>query len=206
MVPDVRLRRCIVTSTRVAVIALLVSLGLLVAVSSTALASLRTRPTMPAGIPNCAKFSPTALATLAGTGPLAVLKISGPFCGFSGRIAGHYRPTLDVGILPYTKALWKATTSVHPTGATVGYANPKLFFWAETVTSESSGNTSACESNQVVVNEVGPECAGQPAQDAFGAAGYGAYIVTVDLSGEVGDVHLSHVLAMVMQILSGKIH
>jgi hypothetical protein len=201
-----RRRGCILPSTRVVGIALLVLLWLLMTVPSTAAASLRTPPTKEAAIPNCASLSRTAMASLAGTGPLTVLKITGPYCAFISRIAGHYRPTLDVGILPYSKALWKAATSVHPTGATVGYANPKLFFWASTVTSESAGNTSACQSDQVVVNEVGPECAGQPTQDAFGAAGYGSYIVTVDLSGQLGDVHLSHVLAMVMQILSGKIH
>jgi hypothetical protein len=102
---------------------------------------------------------------------------------------------------------------VHPTNATIGHANPKLFFWVATVTSESAGDTSPCQSDDVVANETGPACPGQPTEDAFGASGYGPYksggqllIVTVGLTGQLGDVHLSHALALVTQILSGKIH
>jgi hypothetical protein len=210
-----RRRRCIVISTRVTGIALLVSFGLLIPVSSTAVASLRIRPTtpMPAGVPNCASLSRTALASLAGTGPLTVLKIIGPLCTFIGRVAGHYRPTLEVEIIPYSAALWSAATAVRPRHATFGYANPKLFFWVQTVTSESQGDTSPCQPNDVVASATGPTCPGQPTGDAFGVSGYGPYksgglmlIVTVGLTGQLGDVHLSHALALVTQILSGKIH
>ena len=191
----------------------MVSIGLLLAVPSTAVASPRTRPTMPPGIPSCSTLSRTALASLAGTGPLAVLKVIGPLCTFIGRVGGHYRPTLEVEIVPYSKALWAAATAVHPKDATIGSANQKLFFWVATVTSESAGDTSPCQPDDVVASETGPACPGQPTEDAFGATGYGPYksgspllIVTVGLTGQVGDVHLSHALAMVTQILSGKIH
>jgi hypothetical protein len=202
-----------VTSSRDTGIALLVSLGLLIAGSPTAFASLRTGPTLPAGFPNCASLSRSALASVGGTGPLAVLRITGPLCTFIGRVPGHYRPTLEVEIVPYSTALWHAATGVHPPHATTGYFNPKLYFWSQAVTSESQGNTSSCEATDVVANETGPACAGQPDGDAFGASGYGPYksgalkvIVTVGLTGQQGDVHLSHALALVMEILSGKIH
>jgi hypothetical protein len=142
-----------------------------------------------------------------------VLRITGPLCTFIGRVPGHYRPTLEVEIVPYSTALWHAATGVHPPHATTGYFNPKLYFWSQAVTSESQGNTSSCEATDVVANETGPACAGQPDGDAFGASGYGPYksgalkvIVTVGLTGQQGDVHLSHALALVMEILSGKIH
>jgi hypothetical protein len=203
----------ILTSARVTGIALLVSLGLLIAGSSTAVASSRTRPTLPAGFPNCATLSRTSLASLGGTGPLAVLKITGPLCTFIGRVAGHYRPTLEVEIVPYSTPLWHAATAVHPPHATTGYSSPKLFFWTQMVTSETQGNTSPCQPDDVVENETAPACSGQPDGDAFGVSGHGPYksgslevIVTVGLTGQQGDVHLSHALALVTQILSGKIH
>ena len=213
MVPLMRRRRCIAASTHLTGITLLVSLVLSTAVGPTALASVGTGPPMPPGIPSCATLSRTSLASLAGTGPLTVLKLIGPLCTFTGRIAGHYRPTLEVEIVPYSKPLWAAATGVHPADATVGHANAKLFFWTATVTSESAGDTSPCTAEDVITRENGPACPGQPTQDAFGATGYGPYksgapqlIVTVGLTGELGDVHLSHALALVTQILSGKIH
>jgi hypothetical protein len=168
---------------------------------------------MPPGIPNCASLSRTALASLAGTGPLTVLKNIGPLCTFIGRVAGHYRPTLEVEIVPYIPAIWKAATAVHPTDATVGHASSKLSFWAATVTSESAGDTTPCTPEDVVANATGPTCPGQPTENTFGATGYGPYksgaqqlIVTIGLTGQAGDVHLSHALALVTQILSGKLH
>jgi hypothetical protein len=180
-----------------------------IAIPSAAVAS---SAKMAAGIPSCKTLSRTAVANLVGTGPLTLTKMIGPYCYFSGQRPGHYKPMLQIEIIPYIKYVWTAaeTAATHSPSEKITHVNSKLFSGTGTVT---SAGKSPCQPSQVVSNEPGPACAGQPSESIFTAIGYGSYqpsgqqlMVSTALTGEQGDVHLSHLLALVTEILSAKIH
>jgi hypothetical protein len=61
--------------------------------------------------------------------------------------------------------------------------------------------------------ELGPKCHGQPPLTAITVIGYGPakpsgleLMVSTGVTGQQGDVSLSHVIYLVKDILSGKIH
>ena len=190
------------------VLVVLAALGLSIAVPATA-----TSTTKPSAFPSCRTLSRTALANLAQTGPLALTRVVGPYCYFTGHISGHYEPELQVAILPYTKYLWLAATG-RPcaAGAICGHFNSKLF--DVTAKPLTSAGLSPCKANDLPLSRItGPACAGEPTANAFIAYTYGSYkssglqlMVTAGLTGQQGDVHLSHLIALVQQVLSGKIH
>ena len=177
-----------------------------------AVASSKTVVRKAAGIPSCASLSPTAMANLVGTGPLKLKARTGNLCTFDGQKPGHYRSTLQVEIIPYIKSVWSTAEghAMQAHGARFGLVNSKLFFTQRTVT---SAGKPACQPDQKVPQELGPACAGQPSENLFSAIGYGSYrssglklMVSTAVTAQQGDVYLSHLLALVTQILSGKIH
>ena len=178
-----------------------------IAIPSTAVASSAKTA---AGIPSCKTLSRTAVASLVGTGPLTLTKMIGPYCYFSGQRPGHYKPTLQVEIIPYIKSVWTAaeTAAAHSPSEKISHVNSKLFDGTGTIT---SAGKSPCRPGEVVSNEPGPACAGQPSESIFTAVGYGSsggqeLMVSTALTGQQNDVHLSHLLALVSEILSAKIH
>jgi len=187
--------------------ALVVVLALTLALLMSASAPAKTK------MPSCTSLSRTAMASLAGTGPLALTRVVGPYCYFTGRISGHYKPELQVSILPYSKPLWMAATG-RPCapGAICGHFNARLF--DVTAKPLTSAGLPPCAANALPRSAItGPACAGEPTENVFTAYTCGSYsssglqvIVTAGLTGQQGDVHLSHLIALVQQILSGKIH
>jgi hypothetical protein len=165
--------------------------------------------------PPCSGLLLTAVAKLVGTGPLKLLSRTGNFCAFIGSIPGHYKTSLDIQIIPYMKSVWQtaeanAMHSASVNGSTFGHSSAKLFFVSGTKT---SAGMSPCTPSQKVTDEFEPQCAGQPDASVFDAIGYGPYksssvqlMVSTAATAEQGDVYLSHLLALVTQILSGKIH
>jgi hypothetical protein len=170
-------------------------------------------------IPSCTKLSRKAIEDLAGTGKLKLAKHVAPFCAFTGEHPGHYEPQLELGIIPYVASVWKtektdATRSAAKNGTDYGQVNSHLFF----VTGE---NTSAGLPPCTAVDgapgtggsKLGPACAGEPSLEKISVYGNGTdqrahlhLMVSAGVTGQQGDVHLSHMLALVKDIISGKIH
>jgi hypothetical protein len=194
--------------------ALAASLVLTASTASLAVAS-STGSSKAATTPPCSSLSLSAVAKLVGTGPLSLLSRTGNLCAFTGSIPGHYKTALDIEIIPYVKSVWQtaeanAMHSATVNGSTFGHSSPKLFFVSGTKT---SAGMAPCTPSQKVTNEFEPQCAGQPDASVLDAIGYGPYksssvklMVSTAATSQLGDVHLSHLLALVTQILSGKIH
>ncbi len=166
-------------------------------------------------VPNCSSLSRAAIAKLVGTGPLTLKAKIGNLCEFAGQISGHYTPGLDIQIEPYFRSVWNlaesdAVKSAAAQHSTFGRNGSKLFFVSGSKTSAGLGT---CEGNTIVPGQLGPECAGQPESVHFNAIGYGPYksgslklMVSTAVSSQVGDTHLSRLISLVKQLLSGKIH
>jgi hypothetical protein len=171
--------------------------------------------------PSCAAVSRREIATLAQTGKLKLEKKIGNLCLFTGNGEhhGHYKPALDIQIIPYFKSIWDkaksdAVKSAAKDGGTFGQSSQKLFF----VTGKDTGEgLQPCEKKLGTPgkgqSKFGPVCATEP--DAAHIVVYGNgtdkrnhlhLMVSVAVTGELGDVHLSHVITLVEDVVSGKIH
>ena len=176
--------------------------------------ALAASKTTRAHIPVCSRISRTAMANLAQTGPLKLRKKIGPLCQFTGEHHGHYEPTFDLEIIPYISSIWNtAKTAAQKAGAkpgnSFGQSSSKLFFESGTDTSSS---LPACSPGEKPPKYGPPACAGQPSWVHFGAYGNGTdpraharLMVAAAVSGQEGDLHLSHMLELAKEILSGKL-
>lgn len=172
-------------------------------------------------IPNCAAISRSELATLAQTGHLRLLKKIGPLCEFTGKGEhhGHYKTTLSLEIVPYIKSVWDkaksdSRASAAKYGDTFGESSKRLFF----VSGHSTGKgLQPCKPDLGKPghgqSKFGPACSTEPDASAFGAYGNGTdkrnglhLMVSGGVTGQAGDVHLSHMLKLVKDVISGKIH
>ena len=169
--------------------------------------------------PSCASISRTALASEAQTGPLTLKKKVGNLCEFTGQHKGHYEPLFEIQLIPYIKSIWNtaknsAAASATKNGSEFGEFNSKLFWVSGEITDKdlppcNPDNGSPGKGD----SKLGPVCSPEPTADHFSAYGYGTYkrlglqmMVSAAVTGERGDVHLSHMIVMVQDILSGKIH
>jgi hypothetical protein len=170
--------------------------------------------------PSCAKLSRKAMATIAQTGPLELRKKIGNLCEFTGDRGKHqYQPTFEVQLIPYISRIWNtaegsAQFTAAKNGSVFGHANKNLFDVSGAVTDSGLqpcmpdlGSPGQGESLQ------GPVCSPEPPEDHFSAYGRGIdkrnglhIMVSAGLTGQQGDVHLSHLLELVKEIFSGKIH
>jgi hypothetical protein len=176
---------------------------------------------MHTNIPNCAAVSRSEIAKLAQTGKLKLMKKVGNLCEFTGEGEhhGHYRPTLEIQIIPYFKSIWDtaksdAMKSAGKNGNTFGQSSKQLFF----VTGEEAGKgLQPCKKDLGTPgkgqSKVGPICATEPDASHIGVYGNGTdkrdhlhLIVSVGVTGQLGDLHLSHMIKLVTDVISGKIH
>ncbi len=170
-------------------------------------------------IPSCSKLSRKEIENLAQTGKLKLQKHIGPFCTFTGHHPGHYEPTFELGIIPYIASIWQtarsdATASASKNGSDFGAVNSHLFFVSGTKTSAGLPPcTRGFGSPGKGQSKLGPACAGEPSMVHYSVYGNGTdkrlhlhLMVSAGVSGQQGDVHLSHILALVKDIISGKIH
>ena len=170
-------------------------------------------------VPSCAKISRKAMAKLAQTGPLVLNKKIGNLCEFHGSHKDHYEPGFEIQLIPYSSRIWTvaegtAQASAARDGSLFGHANKNLFDVSGAVTDKGLqpcnpdlGTPGKGESVS------GPVCTPQPPESVFNAYGRGidahtgAHImVSAVVTGQSGDVHLSHLLELVKEIFSGKIH
>ena len=153
--------------------------------------------------PLCASLSLTQIANLLGTGPLALFRIIGPYCLFSGQIRpGRYEPMLQIGIIPYIASAWQAAK------AKAVQVGSQLLYATKTIT---SAGMQPCTPN-LPRGPTGPVCAGQPSEATASTYAYGSYqssgqqmMVGVAETGQEGYVQVSLLLTLVKQILSGQI-
>jgi hypothetical protein len=155
------------------------------------------------------------MANLAETGHLKLAKKIGLLCEFTGEHHGHYKPTLELEIIPYTAKIWNtaksdAQVTAAKEGTDFGQSSSKLFFVSGVVHSSSKP---PCTPGQKRPEYGPPACDGQPSWAHFSAYGNGTdkrvharLMVSAGVTGQEGDVHLSHVLELVKEILSGKLH
>jgi hypothetical protein len=161
------------------------------------------------------------MANLAQTGRLELRKKIGNLCEFTGAGThrGHYHTTFEVQIIPYIRNVWdeaksKAQAAAAKNGDDFGNASKQLFFVSGEI---KSGDLGDCNKHNDKPGEdeakFGPACKGEPVANHFSAYGNGTdkrvglhLMVSVGVTGQRGDVHLSHMLELAKEIISGKIH
>ena len=196
-------------------------LAALITLPAFAVASHKSSPR----VPDCSALSRGAIANLIGTGPLRLEKKIGNLCTFSGHKPGHYKPVLAIQIVPWSKKLFSlaerdAVSSAAREGSQFGVVSSALkvgkraFFVTGTMTSASLGKCGSEEAPAPSPPEIrtGPICAGEPALAHVNVVGYGPSPSGVELmvsaggAAQQGDISLIHVITLVKDLISGKIH
>jgi hypothetical protein len=176
-------------------------------------------------IPSCSALSRGAIANLVGTGPLTLKEKIGNLCVFTGKKHGHYEPGLSIQMVPWSKSLFAlaehdAMQSARREDAQFGVASKALkvgkraFFVSGTMTSALLPRCGSEEAPAPVPLEIrtGPICAGEPALTHINVIGYGPspsgaeLMVTAGGAAEQGDISLIHVIDLVKDLISNKIH
>ncbi len=200
---------------------MLALLAALIVLPAFAAASHRSSP----GIPDCSALSRGAIASLVGTGPLTLEKKVGNLCTFSGRIRKHYKPALVIQIVPWSKKVFSvaerdAVQSAMREHDQFGIVNralkvgKKAFFVTGTKTSASLPPCGSEEAPAPAPLEVrtGPICAGEPSLTHINVIGYGPspgggeLMVSAAAAAQQGDISLIHMITLVKDLISGKIH
>jgi hypothetical protein len=199
----------------------LVLAAIVLAVAFPAVAASKGKGKHHSNIPSCSKVSRKALEDLAQTGDLKLEKKTGPLCIFYGKglHSDHYKPTLSLEIIPYISSIWArakdlAQASGHKNGDTFGESSNALFF----VSGKQTGNglqpcSAKLGSPGKGQSKFAPVCDTEPDQSHFSVYGNGTdkrthlrLMVSAALTGQQGDVHLSHQLELVKEVISGAIH
>jgi hypothetical protein len=169
--------------------------------------------------PSCTHIERTKLAALAQTGPLTLRKKIGPLCEFTGHIAHHYEPLFELEIVPYTRTIWdtakaSAMHSAHKNGDDFGESSKTEFFVSGKLTDKGLEPCQAGHSTPGKgASKFGPACDPEPAAGHYSAYAHGTdkrnglkLIVSAAVTGQLGDVHLSHMLELAKEVVSGKLH
>jgi len=172
-------------------------------------------------IPVCSALSRSAIANLVETGPLTLTKRIGNLCTFTGYRHGHYKPGLTIQIVPWSTTIFSvAERDAKRSEGTFGVVSKALkvgkraFFVTGTMTSASLGKCGSEEAPEESPLEIrtGPICAGEPALSHVNVVGYGPspsgaeLMVSAGGVAEQGDISLIHVIELVKDLISGKIH
>jgi hypothetical protein len=170
--------------------------------------------------PSCSSISRKKLAKLAQTGRLKLVHKVGNFCEFNGhKPPDHYVPTFEIELVPYSKKIWKeekadAKSSASKTGSDYGQVNSRMFFVSGKFTDKgdppcvkSYGKPGKGQSKYA------PVCTPEPAASHIAVYGNGTdtrthmhLLVSGAVTAEEGEVHLSHMIELVKEVISGKIH
>lgn len=169
--------------------------------------------------PSCSHISRPALANLAQTGQLTLRKRTGNLCEFTGKHPGHYEPRFEIELVPYSQQLWNtiksdAQSSAAANGDQFGQASPKEVF---VVGRSTDSGLDPCKKEDGKPgkgeSKFAPACAPEPDAVSISVYGHGTdkrlhmdIIVSSAVTGQAGDVHLSHMLQLVKDVVSGKIH
>jgi len=196
-------------------------LAALITLPAFAVASHKSSPR----IPDCSALSRGPIANLVGTGPLALEKKIGNLCVFTGGIPKHYKPALTIQIVPWSKRLFSlaerdakhSAAREHEQFGVVSRAlkvGTRAVFVTGTMTSASLGKCGSEEAPAPSPPEIrtGPICAGEPSLAHVTVIGYGPspggaeLMVSAGGVAQQGDISLIHVITLVKDLISGKIH
>jgi len=177
--------------------------------------------TTSAKVPVCSALSRGAIANLVGTGPLTLTQKIGNLCTFTGYKHGRYKPALAIQIVPWRASIFSlAERDARRSEGAFGVVSKALnvgkraFFVTGTKTSASLGRCGTEEAPAPSPLEIrtGPICAGEPALGHVNVVGYGPspsgaeLMVSAGGVAEQGDISLSHMIKLVKDLISGKIH
>jgi hypothetical protein len=172
-------------------------------------------------VPDCAHLSRTAIAKVVNTGKLSLKGQTGNLCSFEGHIPGHYKPLLQIQVVPGTASLFSlaegaAMTSAKKQHATFATVSPKLKLGtaAFSVTSTANGGKlPLCKPGQKPPQIGPPRCKGEPAYTKIEVVAYGpskpkslVLMVTVAVAVQKGDVSLPDMITLDKDILAHTIH
>jgi len=165
----------------------------------------------PGPIPNCATLDPSSIASLLTVPALTLEKNTGPLCTFTGKKPSRYLIEVDITIIPYSDSVWGAAENAAIKRHDYKQESANLFFSDRTVTSHG---LPPCNLGDQKAGQLGPKCSGEPDQNVYTVVGRGNYktptgpklMVTAATSAQSGDIYLGHVIELVKEILSGKIH
>lgn len=195
-----------------AVAALTVSVALLPGVAAS-----RTSRTK-RHIPNCKKLPRSKMADIAQTGRLTFRKKIGNLCEFTGHHPNHYEPTFDITVVSYKKSIWdsaksQAQSTAAMEGSDYGDVSRSMFFVQGNLTDKGDA---PCNKHNGKPgkggSKFGPACIPEPDAVHIGVYGHGTdkhnglhLMVSAAVTAQKGDVHLSHMIKLVKDVISGKI-
>jgi hypothetical protein len=173
-------------------------------------------------IPSCAHFSVAQLGRYVNIHPLVLESRTGNLCGWLVTETKRYDLLLQIQVVPGTLALyaeWEANdqkaAEAHGRQFHIiprADGNKALMFHATATLSSSS--LPACTAAQKTLPPLGPPaCNGQPAQFWDNVVGvilpkpHAAHgiLVSLAVTGQLGDVSDSHMIALTNAILNGKV-
>ena len=172
-------------------------------------------------VPDCAHLSRTAIAKVVNTGHLKLEAQTGNLCSFEGHIPGHYKPLLQIQIVPGTASLFSVAATAAQKDAKKRHAifatvSPKLKLGtaAFSVNSTDKGaKLPLCKPGQKPPQIGPPRCKGEPFYSKIDVVAYGpskpkslVLMVTVAVAVQQGDVHLADMITLDKDILTHTIH
>ena len=195
---------------------LLAFLALLIAIPSVSATPLRSRAT-PAGIPSCTHLSTTAMANVLGSPPLR-FKGKTPrsnLCTWEAVRPGHYHEALSVDIVPGKRSIYDVAESDGKKSAnkrrkTLRHACCRAQSLEGGVLRQRIGfqqRLGSMHTGTRTADIRAPECSSDPDWTTVNVDSYdSSLMVSVGAVAQLGDVHLSHVIELNKEILTGKIH
>jgi hypothetical protein len=168
--------------------------------------------------PSCSSLSRSKLPDLAQTGRLRLQKKIGPLCEFTGHHPKHYEPTLGLEIIQYSTNVWDtaksdAEKSAARNGSDFGEVSSDEFFVSGTYTDKGLPPCKKQDGSPGKgVSKFGPVCSPEPAANHYEAIARGndrragvKVMVAAAVTGQRGDVHLSHIIELAKEVVSGKL-
>jgi hypothetical protein len=192
-------------------------MALLIVIPALATTSARAKKVTPPSIPSCTHLSTATMAKVLGSASLVFKGRPGNanLCLWEAIKPGHYHETLSIDIIPGIKSIYKvaeadgmknATKEGKSFGTLSSRHSPwkAAFFVTKSVYNDG---LAPCAPEHVLPAFGPPECAGDPGWTTIDVDSYNSKLmVSVGAAGQVGDVYLSHVIALNKEILTGKIH
>ena len=200
---------------RLAIGALLALLALVVAIPALAATSPKKRFERRSSIPSCSHLSTTAMAKVLDSPRLKLTGKRSNLCIWEAIRPGHYHETLSIDIIPGIKSIYKLAEADGMKNATkegkhFGTLSLRHSPWkAAFFVTKSTYNDGleACPPEHTMPPFGPPECSGDPSWTTIDVDSYNSKLmVSIGAAGQVGDVYLSHVIALNEEVLAGKIH
>ncbi len=188
----------------------------MIAIPALATSSAGAKKPTPTGIPSCSHLSTATMAKVLGSASLLFKGKPGKanLCLWEAIRPGHYHETLAIDIIPGIKSIYKVAEAdgmknAAKEGKNFGTLSSRNSPWkAAFFVTKSVYNSGlpSCSPEHALPAFGPPECAADPSWTTIDVDSYNSKLmVSVGAAGQVGDVYLSHVIALNKEILAGKI-